>query len=364
MDPLVAFPSPAASPSIPPTGRCLASASDGQWIRVYVELQVTMLASHNAGHARGKHRVGLPSTPDSEFKLVRARTSISLPPRFAGDARRGVEEILDNLVMRYVPSLRGVLLSHKDHKFASGVAIMYAEGPYPTTQVEFDAGVWAPEVGMRITGRISLHATDHIGLLVHRTFNASIDRAHIPGDGEWEYVHGPVANDPEINDEERQGDEESGRWINSQTGKTLGGESGLVEFTVIGYTIANQMLSLHGSLQPDPFSPEHYTARQTTAQPPESIQTDEARVDERSEDEAEEEEEELAAPRGTKRRVVNDLPVAPEPEVAQVKKKKKKGMVEGEKTVAVMEGSAITAEQETKKKRKKKKAGVENGVDA
>lgn len=47
-------------------------------------------------------------------------------------------------------------------------------------------------------GRISLHATDHIGLLVHRTFNASIDRMHIPGDGEWEYVHGPAENDPEI----------------------------------------------------------------------------------------------------------------------------------------------------------------------
>ncbi|CAE6482884.1 unnamed protein product [Rhizoctonia solani] len=306
----------------------------------------------------------VPSTSGAEFKLVQARTHISLPPRFAGDARRGVEEILDNLVMRYVPSLRGVLLSHTNHTFASSVAIMYAEGPYPTTRVEFEAGVWAPEVGMRITGRISLHATDHIGLLVHRTFNASIDRAHIPGDGEWEYVHGPVANDPEINDEERQDDEESGRWVNSQTGETLGGESGLVEFTVIGYTIANQMLSLHGSLQPDPFAPEHYTARQTTAQPSEPTQTDEARIDEGSEDEVEVEEEELAAPRGTKRRVVNDLPVSPEPEVAQVKKKKKKGVVEGEKSVAVMEAAATTAEQENKKKRKRKKAVVENDVDA
>lgn len=49
-----------------------------------------------------------------------------------------------------------------------------------------------------LVGRISLHATDHISLLVHRTFNASIDRAHIPGDGEWEYVHGPAENDPDI----------------------------------------------------------------------------------------------------------------------------------------------------------------------
>ncbi|KDN45192.1 hypothetical protein RSAG8_05107, partial [Rhizoctonia solani AG-8 WAC10335] len=266
--------------------------------------------------------------------------------------------------MRYVPSLRGVLLSHKDHKFASDVAIMYAEGPYPTTRVEFNAGVWAPEIGMRITGRISLHATDHIGLLVHRTFNASIDRAHIPGKGEWEYVHGPVANDPEINDEERQEDEESGRWINSQTGETLGGESGLVEFTVIGYTIANQMLSLHGSLQRYPFAPGHYTARQATAQLPEPTPTDNVRIEEASEDEVEVEEEELAAPRGTKRRVVNDLPVAPEPEAAPPKKKQKKGVVEGETSVAVLEASATTAEQETKKKRKKKKAAVENGVDA
>lgn len=57
-----------------------------------------------------------------------------------------------------------------------------------------------PAGSLFAAGRISLHATDHIGLLVHRTFNASIDRAHIPGDGEWEYIHGPVPNDPEISE--------------------------------------------------------------------------------------------------------------------------------------------------------------------
>lgn len=49
-----------------------------------------------------------------------------------------------------MPSLKGVLLSHKDLTFTQSVAMLYAEGPYPTTPVEFDAGVWAPEVGMRI----------------------------------------------------------------------------------------------------------------------------------------------------------------------------------------------------------------------
>lgn len=296
----------------------------------------------------------------SQFKLVRARTEISVPPRFVGDTRRGVEEILDNLVMRYVPSLEGILLSHKNHTFVQDVAIIYAEGPFPTTTVDFDAAVWAPEVGMRIVGRISLHATDHIGLLVHRTFNASIGRAHIPDNGEWEYVHGPTANDPEFGAEGVQGDEERGRWVHTQTGQTLGGESGLVEFTVIGYTVANQMLSLHGSLQLDPFAPEHYATKQNGVRIPEDDEpgtgpedTDDA-LQERSDDEVEVMEEETAAPRGKRRKVVDVVPVAPGPEFAPTKKKrKKKSVANGEATVIVAEAATTTAEGEKKNKRKK-----------
>ena len=80
-------------------------------------------------------------------------------------------------------------------------------------------------------------------------------------------------------DEVAQGDspsdnpaiEGSGRWVHKVTGTVLGGESGDLEFTVIGsvlrysswnldlsassyrLTIANQMLSLVGSLQSEPF---------------------------------------------------------------------------------------------------------------
>jgi hypothetical protein len=49
---------------------------------------------------KSEQPVAVPSSSETEFKLVRARTGISLPPRFAGDPKRGVEEILDNLVMR------------------------------------------------------------------------------------------------------------------------------------------------------------------------------------------------------------------------------------------------------------------------
>jgi hypothetical protein len=125
--------------------------------------------------------------------------------------------------------------------------------------------------------------------------------------------------------------------------------------------VANQMLSLHGSLQPDPFAPEHYTARQTTVQPVEADQSEteaggtNERMTEGSENEVEVMEEELAAPRGKRRKVVDLVPVASESETAPIKKKKKKKTtVEGEATVVLAEAAATVVEGEEKKKRKKR----------
>lgn len=121
------------------------------------------------------------------------------------------------------------------------------------------------------------------------------------------------------------------------------------------------MLSLHGSLQPDPFAPEHYTARQSTVQLVEAVESEaeanpaDERIPEGSEDEPEVEEEELAVPRGKMRKVVDVAPVAPVPETVPMKKKKKKEVTNGEPTVVVAEAAAAVVEGEEKKKRKKKK---------
>lgn len=82
---------------------------------------------------------------------------------------------------------------------------------------------------------------DHVALLIHRTFNASIPRHHLPKD-EWTYEHGPAENDPEFGviageeevEEEKENDEiQGGRWVNTLTSERLGDE-GLVDFTVVG----------------------------------------------------------------------------------------------------------------------------------
>ncbi|KDR75945.1 hypothetical protein GALMADRAFT_248757 [Galerina marginata CBS 339.88] len=117
-------------------------------------------------------------------------------------------------------------------------------------------------------GKVNLSSPDHISLLVHRTFNVSIPRHHIPTDI-WEFEYGPAENDPEYGDTVHQDEEVNdkngqeinqstgGRWVHKVTGEVLGSNGGLLEFTVVGLTVANEMLSLLGSLQPDPFSPRH-----------------------------------------------------------------------------------------------------------
>lgn len=91
--------------------------------------------------------------------------------------------------------------------------------------------LWSNRV---LVGKISLCSPDHISLLVHKTFNVSIPRHHIPTD-EWEFQYGPAENDPEFGAGAEQDSEEgSGNWIHRVTASPLGEEEGYLEFTVIG----------------------------------------------------------------------------------------------------------------------------------
>lgn len=95
---------------------------------------------------------------------------------------------------------------------------------------------------------MNLSSPDHVSLLVHRIFNVSIPRHHIPLDN-WEFEHGPAENDPEfgagaegqISEEDgtagTNGEEkvqETGQWVNKITGTKLGNIEGFLKFTVIG----------------------------------------------------------------------------------------------------------------------------------
>ena len=153
--------------------------------------------------------------------------------------------------LRYSQVLRGVLVSHSNTTFLTQSAPLLADCPYLVCKVSFDATVWSPQIGMRLgewilslqkyfistvaVGKVNLCSPDHIALLLHRTFNVSIPRHHIPMDS-WQFEHGPAENDPEYGSHIPGSEEnEMGRWRHRITGDLLGGNDGHLKFTVIGY---------------------------------------------------------------------------------------------------------------------------------
>ncbi|TFY72137.1 hypothetical protein EVG20_g873 [Dentipellis fragilis] len=276
-----------------------------------VPMDVDVQSSHKKARtdknegAKDKGKGKSHDNASGEFRAVKASVVLAIPPAFASKPKDGAEEMLDSMVMRYMPALRGVVLAHSKLEFLTHAGRINGDSPYVICNVGFEAMIWSPEVGMKLSGKINLCSPDHISLLVHRTFNVSIPRHHIPTD-EWEFEYGPAENDPEFSSEAaaapdpdpendvpdakpeegieaaektEEKDEEvdrGGRWIHKVTGVRLGGEEGLLEFTVVGcvyifasgrltadllefdrLTIANQMLSLLGSIQVDPFSLAH-----------------------------------------------------------------------------------------------------------
>ncbi|EKM54609.1 uncharacterized protein PHACADRAFT_258586 [Phanerochaete carnosa HHB-10118-sp] len=204
---------------------------------------------------------------DSQFRVVEASLLLSIAPVFANNLRAGAEEMLDSMLMRYIPALQGVVLAHHNLRFLDSKAAIKADCPFANCNVSFEAIVWSPYVGQKLVGKVNLYSPDHVSLLVHRTFNVSIPRHHIPTDN-WEFEYGPAEDDPEFGAEQtsespedaeilEETTESSGRWVHKLTGDKLGGKNGHLEFTVTGLTIANRMLSLVGSIQSDPFSPDH-----------------------------------------------------------------------------------------------------------
>lgn len=120
--------------------------------------------------------------------------------------------------------------------------------------------------------KVKVSSTDHIGLLAHDVFNVSIPKHHIPS-SEYVFQHGPAENDPLYGagaatveadtiwgvdedadmpilpvedsagwgatsggkeDEDVDVDAALGTWVHVEGDEKLGGESGNVEFTVVG----------------------------------------------------------------------------------------------------------------------------------
>ncbi|GAA5961189.1 hypothetical protein JCM8115_005861 [Rhodotorula mucilaginosa] len=176
---------------------------------------------------------------------------------------------------------------------------------FTLANVEWEGVGWRPRVGMKLVGTLTLASASHVSLLLHNLFNASIPVSHIPTDTwEWDpdFPVPPVvlerrnaalplkqvvsdvvekANEAAKIDEEEGGgagaateelektaeeqeeaakeEEEAefaerGWWVHRKSREPLGGQDGRLEFTLVGLTTSNSLLSCTGSLLAEPFS--------------------------------------------------------------------------------------------------------------
>jgi hypothetical protein len=54
-------------------------------------------------------------------------------------------------VRRYQPSLSGVVLAHSNLQFLERSARIQADSPFAIANVGFDATIWSPEIGMKLS---------------------------------------------------------------------------------------------------------------------------------------------------------------------------------------------------------------------
>lgn len=184
-------------------------------------------------------------TVTSAFERMYPVLNLPIPPVWTADPYVAFSDLMDTLVMRYVPQLSGVLITHAPTRFLQDTAVFSADSAFATAAVGFECVVWRPKIGQLLEGTICLSSPSHVSLLLYGLFNASIPASHLP-EAEWEFVHDTEAS--------HSADHGMGHWRNRTSGEKLGGTSGKLEFTVISLTVANHMLSVHGSLLADPLN--------------------------------------------------------------------------------------------------------------
>ncbi|PWN38678.1 hypothetical protein IE81DRAFT_295976 [Ceraceosorus guamensis] len=210
----------------------------------------------------------------SAFRVIYASFNLAIPPSLLHDPMTALLEIWDSLLIRrYIPQLSGVLIAHDEHMFLRSSAAIDGDGAFATVPAAIKALVWAPHVGQRLEGKLTLSTSSHVSLLVHGTFNASISSMHLPtseslalaesnstsferpnrGAQVWSFVEGygldgvdehargdaeaehdqQQQQEEEEEEEEEEGRKSTGYWAKEDGGR-LGGENGRIVFTVIG----------------------------------------------------------------------------------------------------------------------------------
>ncbi|KAJ2855481.1 hypothetical protein GGI22_004120 [Coemansia erecta] len=212
----------------------------------------------------------------SSFTECTSKLTVTLAPVHSRDLWASIHETLNSMLLRFVPQVRGVVLSYSKVKPLSDTAMMFHDSPFGQLDVSAKLLLWRPIAGMALRGSINVQSPDHIGLLLWDTFNASIPASFIPRDKfEWRpfsddeisaraataTARSADSSSDDANDAiqtpeqptaavfEASGNKfGSGEWVLKGTSESVGSSGSLV-FVVVEVIRANDVLSVTGALR-------------------------------------------------------------------------------------------------------------------
>ena len=111
---------------------------------------------------------------NSSFVRVEKVEHINIEPAFLGRIQEGVKQELDKKLMRYSEELNGIVVAYDKLEFKHKSGRIVGEQPFIHFGIKVEYIVFKPTINCYLTGVINKFGGDHIGLLVHKRFNASV----------------------------------------------------------------------------------------------------------------------------------------------------------------------------------------------
>ncbi|KAI8914369.1 hypothetical protein EDD86DRAFT_273449 [Gorgonomyces haynaldii] len=157
------------------------------------------------------------------WSLSTTELKIRLAPCFISQEKQGIHQYLQSMLFKYNQQLQGVIVAFANVKVTDSFAKIQNESPFMNMNIQVDLVHFSPKKEQLLVGIVNKMSADHIGLLVHGIFNASISTQELEG-WEWQEDH----------------------WSSGQMAIT---ENCAIKFKVVSLSNLNGLFSIHGTLQ-------------------------------------------------------------------------------------------------------------------
>eukprot|EP00656_Telonema_subtile_P032075 TRINITY_DN3514_c0_g1_i2.p1 TRINITY_DN3514_c0_g1~~TRINITY_DN3514_c0_g1_i2.p1 ORF type:complete len:230 (-),score=84.51 TRINITY_DN3514_c0_g1_i2:318-1007(-) len=184
------------------------------------------------------------------FKEVTSTFYIHLSPACLPDPTDAITRELGTLVLTYHENLGGVVLALRNLRVSSAPTRVLFDSPYLHLHVTADVLLFAPQIGMQLSGKVNFVGATHIGLLLQGVVNVSVMAEKIPELMEF--------------DEDEEGE---GFWFEEGKEDDRVVMDSVLSFFVTKVNVRNGDISLQGSLLPEDSVPEEDLAEDVAVTP-------------------------------------------------------------------------------------------------